>query len=186
MDPEDHRLQSADQCVQNPELAAQAVDLVEGLLYHAVTHGAGDPLALADQGSALSVSRLVGGSRGGTPVAPRPITEMQTAPSPVASRPLRQLVPLTTAKDVKQYRADLLSVTDRLIAEFDWAAAGRVITTVAGCRSELSRMGLRGGELVLVTEACARARLNSSAPSRVTSDGNSSHAGMPRDDNRPL
>ena len=67
--------------------------------------------------------------------------------------------PIITGERVRQERAALVAMTERLIAEYNWVPAGRVMVTVAGCRSELLRMGLRGEGLLLSAEAMARTRM---------------------------
>ena len=66
--------------------------------------------------------------------------------------------------EARKYRSDLVGVTERLIEDFDWVPAGRVLATVAVCRSELARTGVRGEGLLEATEAMARSRMNARAP----------------------
>ena len=67
---------------------------------------------------------------------------------------------MSTAEQARRHRSALLETTERLIAEQDGLVpAGRVLSVVAVCRSELYRTGLRGDALVAATEAMVRVRL---------------------------
>jgi hypothetical protein len=53
-----------------------------------------------------------------------------------------------------------MAMSDQLVVAYAGSAsAGRVLATVAVCRSELHRAGVKGAELIASTEALARARL---------------------------
>ena len=71
--------------------------------------------------------------------------------------------PPITAERVRREKAALVAMTARLVAEYDWVPAGRVMVTVAACRSDLLRIGLRGEALLQSAEAMARTRMNLSA-----------------------
>jgi hypothetical protein len=82
------------------------------------------------------------------------------------------MVAMTTAEDARQFRVALLVMTERLIAEFrPLAPAGRVMATVAVCRTELSGMGVRGDGLLDATEAMVRVRLSGWAPQLAAASG---------------
>ena len=70
------------------------------------------------------------------------------------------VVRITTAQAARRFRSDLLALTDRLIADLDWVPSGRVMATVAGCRSELARLGVPRDGLLAATEACVRLRMD--------------------------
>jgi len=67
---------------------------------------------------------------------------------------------MTNVEQMREQRSDLLALAEGLIAQYDWLPAGRVIATVAVCRSELSRMGVRGVGLIDATRAMACARID--------------------------
>src|SRR5690348_18045975 len=69
-----------------------------------------------------------------------------------------------TAGEATQIRSALLDLADRLIFELDWVPAGRVIATVAACRTDLVRVGARGDGLLAATEACVRRRIDPPPP----------------------
>ena len=73
-------------------------------------------------------------------------------------------LPPTTAERLRRERAALLALTERLIAEHDCVPAGRVMATVAACRSELHRKGLHGEDLLRSAEAMARSRMHLFSP----------------------
>jgi hypothetical protein len=77
----------------------------------------------------------------------------------VVSGPPREVVSMSTTSDAMKFRADLLDLTERLIADLDWAPAGRVMATVVACRSDLSRGGVQRDGLLVATETCVRSRL---------------------------
>ena len=64
-----------------------------------------------------------------------------------------------TIEDAKTLRVELLTMTERLIAEFHGTPAGRVIAVVALCRRQLAAAGLRGVGLTYATESMARRKL---------------------------
>jgi len=76
---------------------------------------------------------------------------------------------MTTADDARHHRVRLLEMTERLIMEnSQLVPAGRVTATVACCRSELYRFGVRDEELVAATEAMARSRIAAWEPAGYT------------------
>lgn len=70
---------------------------------------------------------------------------------------------LVTAEDAKSMRVALLTLTERLIAEYEGAPAGRVIAVVVRCRHQLAVAGVHGVGLVDATESMARTTLSQAA-----------------------
>jgi len=68
-----------------------------------------------------------------------------------------------TIEDAKILRVAELTMTERLIAEFDGTPAGRVIAIVALCRRQLDAVGVHGVGLTYATESMARARMSKAA-----------------------
>ena len=79
---------------------------------------------------------------------------------------------ISTAEAARKVRSGLLDLTNRLIADLNWAPAWRVTAAVAAYRSELSRGGVPRDGLLAATEACVRSRMQAPAsrslPSTVT------------------
>ena len=64
-----------------------------------------------------------------------------------------------TIEEAKVLRVELLTMTERLIAEFDGTPAGSVIAVVALCRRQLAATGVNGVGLTYATESMARRKL---------------------------
>jgi len=68
-----------------------------------------------------------------------------------------------TNEDAKILRVELLTMTERLIAEVDDAPAGGVIAVVALCRRQLAAAGVHGVGLTYATESMARTKMSKAA-----------------------
>ena len=95
-----------------------------------------------------------------------PVVQSLNTSGPLNTGPARNVAPVMSASEARQFRSALLDMTDRLIFDLDWVPAGRVIATIVACRSELVRVGARGDGLLAATEACVRRRIDSPSPAR--------------------
>lgn len=65
-----------------------------------------------------------------------------------------------TIEAARPRRMELLTMTERLVAEFNSAPAGRVIAVVAQCRRQLVAAGVHGMGLTYATESMARTKMS--------------------------
>jgi len=71
-----------------------------------------------------------------------------------------------TIEEAKVLRVELLTMTERLIAEFDGTPAGSVIAVVALCRRQLAATGVNSVGLTYATESMARTKMSKAAKPR--------------------
>ncbi len=68
-----------------------------------------------------------------------------------------------TIEEAKTLRIALFTLTERLIAEYEYAPAGRVMAAVARSRQQLAVAGVHGLGLIDATESMARRKLSKAA-----------------------